>query len=131
MAVETVVFGGQTVLLIEDHPDVSKAYGAVLESLGLRALHAADGHRALDLWRAERARVALVVTDHAMPGMNGAELVTALRREGCSAPVIMLSGYPQPSEIAGVSAWLQKPCAVEEFVAVVARLLPGSRKRGQ
>jgi two-component system cell cycle sensor histidine kinase/response regulator CckA len=115
----------QTILLVEDNRDVSEAYTAVLETLGYRVLLAANGEEALRVWEAERKRIALVLTDLAMPGMSGAEVYRTLRERGIAAPVIVLSGYPMPAgqDLDGIAGWLQKPLEVEELIAAVERAL--------
>ena len=119
---------GETILLVEDNPDVSEAYAAVLESLGFRVLRAHSGQQALALAEVERERIALVLTDLAMPGMSGIDVYHALRGQGMTVPVIILSGYPLPSRgLDGISDWLQKPLEVEELIAAVNRALGTSR----
>ncbi len=113
-----------TILLVDDNVDVSGAYTAVLETLGYRVLCARDGAEAVRLGRAHRDEIALVLTDLAMPGMSGAEVVQALRREGVRAPVVVMSGYAQPAEAASgalgdVAAWLVKPLDVDELARAV------------
>lgn len=114
------------ILLVEDNEDIAAVYGEVLETLGRPVLVAQDAPRALELVEKARGRVALVLTDWAMPNMSGTELVRALRGRGVSAPVIILSGYPAPrgaAEREGVAAWLLKPLEVEELLATVERVL--------
>ena len=114
------------ILLVEDNEDIAAVYGEVLETLGRRVLIAQDAARALELVEEVGGRVALVLTDWAMPNMTGTELVRALRRRGFAAPVIILSGYPAPrgaAEREGVAAWLLKPLEVEELLATVERVL--------
>jgi CheY-like chemotaxis protein len=119
----------KTILLVEDNRDVSDAYTAVLETLGYRVVLAHDGEEALKIWDCERDRIALVLTDLAMPGMSGTEVFGALRDRGITAPVIMLSGYPVPTgvNLEGIADWLQKPLEVEELIAAVDRALGSAR----
>ena len=119
----------KTILLVEDNRDVSDAYTAVLETLGYRVVLAHDGEEALKIWDCERDRIALVLTDLAMPGMSGTEVFGALRDRGITAPVIMLSGYPVPTgvNLEGIADWLQKPLEVEELIAAVDRALASAR----
>jgi len=114
------------ILLVEDNEDIAAVYGEVLETLGRPVLVAQDAPRALELMEQVGGKVALVLTDWAMPNMTGTELVRALRRRGVVAPVIILSGYPAPhgaKEREGVAAWLLKPLEVEELLSTVERVL--------
>ena len=116
---------GKTILLVDDNQDVSEAYTAVLESLGHRVLLATTGQEALAVWSAERDQIALVLTDLAMPGMSGTEFCRALRAQGGTTPLIVLSGYPMPAGqgFDDIAAWLQKPLEVEDLIAAVDRAL--------
>jgi len=38
-----------------------------------------------------------VITDHAMPGMTGAQLVTAIREQRAEQPILLLTGFSDPS----------------------------------
>ena len=115
-----------TILLVEDNEDVCEAYSAVLQSLGFHVLAARDGQQALSIWKGQREHIGLVLTDLAMPGMSGMDVYRALREQGITAPVIVLSGYPMPTRgVEGLADWLQKPLEVEELIAAVDRALPG------
>ena len=121
------------ILLVEDNEDIAAVYGEILEMLGRPVLVAQDAARALELVEEVRGRVALVLTDWAMPNMTGTELVRAMRKRGFSPPVIILSGYPAPdgaAEREGVAAWLLKPLEVEELLGTVERVL-GEAAAGQ
>jgi len=121
------------ILLVEDNEDIATVYGEVLETLGRPVLVAQDAAHALELGEGVRGRVALVLTDWAMPNMTGTELVRAMRKRGFSPPVIILSGYPAPdgaAEREGVAAWLLKPLEVEELLGTVERVL-GEAAAGQ
>jgi DNA-binding response OmpR family regulator len=110
---------GDTILLIEDDGHTSALVSTVLEMAGYRVLPAVDGHAALDVSRREGARIRLVLTDLALPGMKGTEVCRTLGQHGVTAPVIVLSGYSRPMTTEGVAAWLQKPLEIEELLATV------------
>ncbi len=117
-----------TILLVEDNQDSSEALSVLLESAGHRVIVVSSGGQALEAYRRERDRIRVVLTDLAMPQMNGVELYCALRAENLTAPVIVFSGYPQPAApMAGITAWLQKPVDIEDLLAAVnATLGPGA-----
>ena len=64
----------------------------MLEDLGHMVVEANSGEEALDLLAADR-RIALVVTDHAMPGMTGAELARRIRAMSPDLPIVLATGY--------------------------------------
>jgi PAS domain S-box-containing protein len=86
--------GHETVLVVEDEPQVRELVRRILDSAGYRVLAATDGEDALAQLAARRdVDVDLVLTDVVMPGVTGAALADRLRalRPGCE--VAFMSGY--------------------------------------
>lgn len=79
------------VLVVDDETALADIIGAYLEASGYRITVANDGLEALEL--DERDPADAVITDFAMPGMNGRDLVADLRRRRPDLPAIMVSGY--------------------------------------
>jgi CheY-like chemotaxis protein len=112
-----------TILVVDDNWDSTEALGSLLEVAGYRVIAVTSSAAALEAWERARHRIDLVVTDLAIPGMNGLELVRMLRADGLSVPVVVVSGYAPPAGAPALAAWLRKPVAVEDFLATVARVL--------
>ena len=116
-------------LLADDHTLVRAGIRSLLEKVpGVEVVgEASDGHEALDLVRLHRPSV--VVTDLAMPGLNGLELVSRVTREFPGVRVVILSMHgTEPYVIqalrAGASAYLLKdsaPVELEVALRTVAR----------
>lgn len=91
---EDVPWGQQParVLIVDDDPAVRLLYSVNLQYEGYAVLEAPDGRQALALARSERPD--LVLSDVAMPGLDGFQLAQALRRHERTReiPVIFLSG---------------------------------------
>jgi PAS domain S-box-containing protein len=85
--------GDETILLVEDEDQVRRAGKRVLEQAGYQVLTASDGQEALDVLRAQRDAIRLVVSDLVMPRLGGRGLYDAARREGCQTPFLFASGY--------------------------------------
>ena len=73
----------------------------------------------------------LVITDMAMPGMTGDQLVKAMRAVQPGIPIIICSGFsdrfgPQDAESIGVQAFLMKPIAISELAQKVRKILDGT-----
>ena len=79
-----------TVLIVEDDQAVSTMLYKVMRSNGLEADTAASGEEALE--RTARGRYDLILLDVNMGGMDGFQVVEALRRRGCRTPIIIVSG---------------------------------------
>ena len=69
---------GETVLVVEDEPVVRGPVVEVLRGLGYRALEAVGGPSGLEVLRSPQ-RVALLVTDIGLPGLNGQQMAEVAR----------------------------------------------------
>jgi PAS domain S-box-containing protein len=111
--VAAAAHGNETILLVEDEPQVLEVTRRVLEELGYRVLTATSGAEALARL-AEPGTVHLLLTDVVMPGMDGQELASRALRERPDLRVILLSGYA-PDVVrrpdGALHAFLQKPVA--------------------
>jgi CheY-like chemotaxis protein len=86
---------GETVLVVEDDPDVRALAVALLNSLGYRLVEAATGPSALERL-APTARVDLLVIDLVLPGgMNGRELAAEVKQRYPRIKVLYMSGYTE------------------------------------
>lgn len=110
------------ILLAEDDPAVSYILTRYLEKAGFAVQAAPDGRAALALFEAEPAD--LLVTDLRMPGMNGEELILALRARQPGLPALIVSAYGNELsvQIPGVRV-LSKPVAADELVGLARDLL--------
>jgi len=90
-APSATVGGGQTILVVEDNDSVRAITVAMLTRNGYRVLEAADASGALVL--ADTNSFDLLLTDVAMPGLTGRELVERLRERGRAGRVLFMSGY--------------------------------------
>lgn len=95
-AIETAVAVSHAlrILVVDDDPLVRLGTMAMLEDLGHIALEASSAQVALEILSAGQI-CDIVVTDHAMPGMTGAELARSISTQYKSMPVILASGYAE------------------------------------
>jgi len=77
----------------EDSPQVRSVTVRVLERAGYRVLEAPGGAEALEIHARAEGRVALLLTDVVMPGMNGRQVADELRRRQGTLRVLFVSGY--------------------------------------
>ncbi len=89
----------QTILLVEDDKFVSKAYSFFLKKEGYNVLYAADGEEGLKILKGSKPD--LILLDLIMPGMNGFEMLKALKSKKVTReiPVIIVSNLGQESDI--------------------------------
>jgi PAS domain S-box-containing protein len=118
--------GHETLLLVEDDPQVRAIAARVLSARGYRVLQAADGLEALRAAEAHPGAISLLVTDVVMPGLGGRGLADTLRERRPELPVLFLSGYPEGGLETGAS-FLQKPFTPDQLAAAVRQLLDAGR----
>lgn len=83
---------GETVLVVEDDPDVRDYTCRLIAEWGYRVVGAGDGIEALAKLEGE-PQIDLLLTDIGLPGMNGHALAKAARQRNPRLPVLMTSGY--------------------------------------
>ncbi len=116
------------VLVVDDDPLVLMNTAAMLEDLGHVVKEAASGPQALHVLRCAEP-FDLVITDRLMPGMNGTQLIAAISQEYPGLPVILASGYADPTE--GEHAddvRLTKPFGQEELSRAIQTRLQAERR---
>lgn len=86
-----------TILLIDDNAVQAATRQAILKRAGYTAIAVLNPQRALDqLQRGDfPTEIDLIITDHTMPGMNGAEFVRRLRQTHRKLPVLVISGLEE------------------------------------
>ncbi len=118
---------GADILLVDDEEMVRRTTRLILERMGYRVVEAGSPLRALEVIEEGRP-LDLVVTDYAMPGMNGTELAERILQSRPDLPIVLSSGYLDQNALdkaegLGVAGVLQKPYERETLRAVVEEAL--------
>jgi CheY-like chemotaxis protein len=88
-----------TVLVVDDEPLVTQMLSILLElNLEMNVVTTNSSLEARDILR--QGNISLLLTDYLMPDLNGINLIRALRDEGSTIPVIVLTGYCDEPELA-------------------------------
>ncbi|MFQ6058703.1 MAG: response regulator [Anaerolineae bacterium] len=114
-----------TILLVEDDESIAEPLIFGLQGEGFRVLHATDGHRGLELARAEGPD--LILLDVMLPGMDGFAVCRTLRRES-AVPILMLTARGQELDRVmgleiGADDYIVKPFSFRELLARVRATL--------
>lgn len=127
--VEDIPFGhGETILVVEDNPEMRQAIVNSLEGLNYRVQAARNGREALAILREHGNEIALILTDLIMPEMGGKALLQALKQAGTTIKVIVMTGHPLTDEKETIMAlgavdWVNKPPSLEKLGLTIARAL--------
>jgi len=110
------------VLLVEDEPDIANVLQLHLEDTGAKVTHAIDGITGLA--EAAHGDWSLVMLDLNLPGIDGIELCSQLRRLDPLVPIMMVTARATEQDcIKGLSAgadhYVTKPFSVHELIAQV------------
>jgi two-component system chemotaxis response regulator CheY len=110
-------------VVADDSRAVRMILGKTLKELGFEVLEAANGKEALELVRAHKAAVTLVLADWNMPEIDGLELLKLLRQkpEMSSLVVVMVTTETELSQMtaaleAGANEYIMKPFTREILV---------------
>jgi two-component system, cell cycle sensor histidine kinase and response regulator CckA len=119
--------GHETILVVEDSPQLRELLHDVLELRGYRVFDAPNGAVALEAAARHDGPIHLLLTDVIMPGMNGRQLADALLAVRPDLKVLFTSGYPADAIArhgvgAGI-AYLQKPFSPEALARKVREVL--------
>jgi two-component system phosphate regulon response regulator PhoB len=127
---------GETVVVIEDEPDIREVITLQLGRDGFRVSESSDGREGLDLVR--RLRPDVVLLDVMLPGMDGIEVCKALKAdaETRSIPVIMVTARDDETDVVlglgvGADDYVKKPFGTKELVARVKAVLRRGRPTEQ
>lgn len=114
---------GRRILLVEDDAIVRLGTAALLESLGHQVVEAGGGNEALAALR-DGVAVDALVTDFAMPDMNGAAVVREVRKLLPGIPAMIVTGYADTPEFDEPIRLLRKPFTPHQMAACLSAMLP-------
>jgi CheY-like chemotaxis protein len=112
----------ETVLVVDDDPDIRETLSELLDANGYEVLEAENGQIALDVLKSTPRFPCVVLLDLSMPVLDGREF---LRRRASdpilrSIPVVVVSGSNQPADpIEGIDGYLRKPVKFERLIEVI------------
>lgn len=116
--VEAPPIGPMVILVVDDDELVLTNTAGMLEEMGHTVFRASSGTEALPV--VEHGSIDLVVTDHAMPGMTGAQLADEIGRIKPALPVVIATGFAELPPHASARPRLDKPFKQAELARVVA-----------
>ncbi|WP_010583758.1 PAS domain S-box protein [Schlesneria paludicola] len=120
---------GLTVLIVDDELPILKTAEAALRSCGYDVLTAADGLAAIEIVTKYRSRIAAVLLDMMMPGLDGQQTLGRLQQIAPSLPVIACSGLrttQRETEVIklGARMFLSKPYSADQLAQALSDVIP-------
>lgn len=121
---------GETILVVDDEEGIRSVAKRTLERFGYRVLLAVHGAEAIAIYAQRKGDIAVVLTDMAMPVMDGPALIIALKTIDPSIRIIASSGLNANGGIAkalgaGVEHFVPKPYTAEAILRMIAQILSG------
>jgi PAS domain S-box-containing protein len=118
----------ELILVVDDDENVRAVVTKTLERFGYRVVTAANGAEAVAIYASRRAEVAAILTDMAMPIMDGPALAMAVRSLNPEARIIGSSGLTSHGGAmramnAGLNYFVEKPYTAEALLSTLDRLL--------
>ena len=137
MSIEEAVLAKRLILLADDNETNRDVIEEQLRMLGHTCEIAADGEIALQMWKKNPTRYALLLTDCHMPNLDGFALTEAIRRaepKGTHLPVIAvtanaMNGITQRCHERGMDDYLSKPLRMNELRRILDKWLPLNDKQ--
>jgi PAS domain S-box-containing protein len=115
------------VLVVEDDPLVRAVVARELATQGYRVTEATDGEAAIERLRHREQQFDLLITDLAMPRMDGRELADRAAEVRPGLPVLLMSGHPDEATrrvlVEADRPYLQKPFTAEDLMSRVEEML--------
>jgi DNA-binding NtrC family response regulator len=117
-------------LVVEDEGALRKLMTKVLERAGFQVVEAKDGEQAVEICKSAAEPLDMVVSDLAMPKLNGLQLKEAVSGLCPAAKFLLISGYAEdvvddPTILRTDTNFLEKPFLPDELILKVQEVLRG------
>ncbi len=119
---------GATILVVEDEDPLRRAFATMLRKKGFEVLEAADGSTAIELLRANGARIDAILLDMTIPGRSSREVVAEATQARPDLKVILTSAYSEEMVMATINSplirgFIRKPFQFEELLQTFRNIL--------
>jgi CheY-like chemotaxis protein len=111
----------QRILVVDDEPSVREAVKLLLTFDGHQVETAGCGEEGLASFAS--AQFDLIITDHKMPMMTGAEFAQRIKQRAPTKPIIMLTAFAPELQPSAIDLIVHKPCRLETLREAIATVL--------
>jgi PAS domain S-box-containing protein len=128
VCVSQIRTGKETILVVDDEPNILEVTEEMLQTMGYHVLTAADGREAVSIFENNGQRVDLTILDMIMPGFSGGETFDRIKKIHPEARVLLSSGYSIKGEAQkimgrGCDGFIQKPYNLEKLSEKLQQIL--------
>jgi CheY-like chemotaxis protein len=125
---QKILLGSETILLVDDEKMIIEVGAEMLDKMGYEVLTAHRGKEAIEVYKQNKERVAIVILDLIMPEMSGGEVYDRLKEINPKVKVLLSSGYSLKGQAAdilrrGCNGFIQKPFRVSELSNKIKEIL--------
>jgi len=128
----TSMSGNETLLIVDDEDAILNAVREALTSHGYKVFAISDSPSALNIFRRIPQEIALVISDIAMPKMDGKELIKQIKGIKPEIKILAMSGHTKyiadKDGIREIDGFLKKPFESQYLLSVVRRILDAKPK---
>ena len=120
--------GSETILLVDDEPTVLSMWSDFLVDRGYTVITAEDGPVGIEQYKKMKSMIDLVILDYIMPGMNGKDVLKALKEIDTTVKVLIASGYSEDGQAMNLitgdaDGFLQKPATMLQLISKIRSIL--------
>ena len=117
-----------SLLVVDDNQSVIDAIVFLLRPKGRPVLTARTAREAVEVFKANADRIAVVLLDLTMPDLDGMTILRLLREHRENVPVLIMSGYSESDVVQhceGATGFIQKPFQTSALMAKIDQALQG------
>jgi CheY-like chemotaxis protein len=118
----------RTVLMVEDEEVLRLSVSKMLRKKGFSVIEAGDGYSALDLFRAHKNRIDVILLDMTIPGASSREVIVEAGKIRPDIRIVLTSAYSRSMAISSLDApqikgFVRKPFQIDELVQLLRATL--------
>ena len=122
------VYGNERILFVDDDAFLAEVGKEMLHKFGYTVVTSINSLEALDIFRAQPNQFDLVITDHKMPDMTGAQLATKILDLNPDMPIIMCTGFSdditeEQAKALGIRKFFLKPVSRQDMVRSIREVI--------
>jgi len=119
---------GETILVVDDESGILSVSQSILTNFGYKVHTATNGAEAIAVYLRHQNEIAVIITDLAMPVMDGLSAINIIKKINSKVKVIASSGLFDETSLAkaasvGIRHFLNKPCSTEEMLGSLRELI--------